>query len=164
MPQLDPTWFISQLFWLAVAFVALYAVLSRLALPPLLGIMAERERTVASDLNRADAVTKEADRAKQDYERTLNEARMKAQQLLVDAAADHKAKAEQSGKAMDAQIGGMLSESAKKITAKKEALVQELTPASTELAGMIVEKLAKQPLANDRIQSIVNDVLKSFSR
>ncbi len=164
MPQLDPTWFVSQLFWLLVAFVALYVMLSRFALPPLMEIMARRQQTVTSDLDRAQQMTGAADRARQDYERALAEARSGAQKFLNDAAAMHKTKAEEAGKAMDNQVTGILSEAEKKIAAKKAALVKELTPASVELAGMIVEKLTKQPLANDRIQSIVNDVLKSFNR
>ena len=50
MPQLDPTWFASQLFWLAITFVTLYVVLSRFVLPPLLEIIARRAQTAQDDM------------------------------------------------------------------------------------------------------------------
>lgn len=160
MPQLDPTWFISQLFWLLVTFVALYFVLSRWALPRIEGVLAMRKETLASDLNTAQSLAEQSERARQDYERTLSEARMRAQQLFSDAMASHKAKAEAASKAMDEKVSSMLSEAEKKIRAKKEELIAALTPTSQELAGMIVEKLAKQKNGGDNVRSIVSEALK----
>lgn len=164
MPQLDPTWFISQLFWLAVAFVTLYALLSRWALPRLMGVMDERKQAMEGDLDRAERLTQEASRAREEYEHALNEARLNAQQALAETAAVYKTKAEQSHKAMDAQIADMLEEAGHKIESQKKELVAQLTPASTELANMIVEKLTKEPLGQEKLQSIVSDVLKAYSR
>lgn len=164
MPQLDPTWFVSQLFWLVIAFVALYALLSRWALPGITGVLDQRQQTLEGDLSRADRLTKEAARAKEEYERSLLQARAGAQQLLSDAAAVYKTKGEDAHKAMDAQISALLAEAEGKITARKQELMQLLAPASAELAGMIVEKLTKQPLSQDKIQSIVGGTLKSYGR
>lgn len=164
MPQLDPTWFVSQLFWLVIAFVALYALLSRWALPGITGVIDERQRTMDGDLGRADLLTKEAARAREAYERSLSEARINAQALLNDATGIYKAKGEEAHKAMDAQIAGILAEAESKIDGRKQELMQQLAPASAELAGMIVEKLTKQPLSHDKIQSIVGGALKSYGK
>lgn len=164
MPQLDPTWFVSQLFWLLVAFVMLYTLLSRWALPGITGIIGQRQQTLEGDLSRADRLAKESERAREQYERSLSEARMNAQQLLNAAAATGKTKAEEAHKAMDAQITGMLKEAGDKITARKKDLMQQLTPASAEMAGLIVEKLTKQSLSQDKIQSVVSGALKSYGK
>ena len=78
MPQLDPTWFASQVFWLVLTFAALYFVVSRMALPQLQDIVARRKQTVASDLERAQNLQAQAEKARQDYERTLADARSRA--------------------------------------------------------------------------------------
>lgn len=144
MPQLDPTWFASQLFWLAIAFFTLYVVLARFALPPLLAIIEQRKEKVAGDLALAQRFKTEAEAARLDYERALADARSQAQQVMVDVAAQYKAKAEHTGREMDMQIAKQLSEAEQRIAAKKAELFTTLTPATTELAQMIVEKLTGQ--------------------
>jgi len=152
MPQLDPTWFISQLFWLVVTFVVLYQLLRRWALPRIENVLAMRKDTISSDIDRAQHVTAEADRARQDYERALADARARSQQLFADAAAAHKVKAEAAGKAMDDTIASMLKEAAKKIDAQKKNLLDALAPASNEIASMIVEKLTRQAAGGSKVK------------
>ena len=101
MPQLDPTWFASQLFWLAVAFVMLYVILSRFILPPLTGIMLARRQTVENDISKAQTLKTEAEQARLDYEKTLAESREKARQLVAAAMHDEKVRAEQTSKDFD---------------------------------------------------------------
>lgn len=161
MPQLDPTSFISQLFWLVITFVALYTVLACWALPRIQGLLAQREMAVSSDLDTAQHLTKEAERARMAYEQSLNEARQRSQQLFTDAALAQKVSAENAGKAMDTKIAGMLENAEQKIQAKKRELLEALTPTSAELAGLIVEKLTNQAVGNDSVQSIVIEMRKA---
>ena len=160
MPQLDPTWFASQLFWLAVTFVLLYAMLSRFVLPPLQDIVARRKQTAASDIEQAQSLKSQADYARQEYERTLAEAREHAQGFMSDAMQDHKAKAELEAKDMDKQIEKQLAEAMRKIAARKAELLDELTPTAAELTGMIVEKLTQRRPGADQVTRILNEIAK----
>jgi len=160
MPQLDPTWFASQLFWLAVSFTVLYFILSRLILPPLQEVIARREQTQGQDIETAQALKFQADHAKQEYEATMAASREKAQGLLAEAVATQKAKAEAAGREMDAQIAKKLDEASKKIAVKKQELTQSLVPTAVELAGMVVEKLTQQKPAQARIEALVAGLSK----
>ena len=144
MPQLDPTWFASQLFWLAITFVTLYIMLSRLVLPPLQEVIARRKQTIEGDIAQAQRLKSQAEQARQEYERTLAEARLSAQKLIDDAMLEQKAGAEQQGKAMDKQIEQQLAEATRKIAARKKELIEALTPTTAELTAIIVEKLTQQ--------------------
>lgn len=144
MPQLDPTWFTSQLFWLALTFVGMYLVLSRLVLPPLMDIIARREQTIRDDVAAAGRLKADAEQARADYEKTLAEARLKAQNLIAEAMADQKAKAEQKAKDLDRQIEQKLASSAQAIAAKKAQMMSEMSATSSELAEMIVDKLTQE--------------------
>jgi F-type H+-transporting ATPase subunit b len=161
MPQLDPTWFASQLFWLVMSFIALYFILARLILPRLQNVFEARQETLSSDLGNAETMTHQANHARQDYERALAEARGKAQQLLSDAMLTHKSKAEAAAKSMDAQVADMLEKAEKRIAAKKDDLMQALVPTSTELASLVVEKLTREALAQETVQSITSNVIKA---
>ena len=63
MPQLDPTWFASQLFWLAVTFVMIYVILAKMALPPLMEIIERRKQTVEGDISQAQTLKSQAEQA-----------------------------------------------------------------------------------------------------
>jgi F-type H+-transporting ATPase subunit b len=160
MPQLDPTWFASQLFWLAVTFVLLYVILSRFVLPPLQDIIARRQQTVEGDLSLAQSLKSQAEQARQDYERTLAEARNRAQALMNEAIAAHKAKSEMASKEMDRQIELKLAEASRRIAAKKEEMISALTPTTTELTAMIVEKLTQHSPSNDQVSRIITNMAK----
>ena len=143
MPQLDPTWFASQLFWLAITFVALYFVLSRFVLPPLQEIMGRRASTVEGDISQAQSLKVQAEHARVDYERALTDARTRAQALMNEATESYKAKSEAAGKEMDRQIELKLTNATQRIATKKEEMIQALAPSMNELAMLIFEKLTQ---------------------
>ncbi len=155
MPQLDPTWFASQLFWLVVTFLALYTILSRLVLPPLLEVMARRASTVEGDISTAQSLKSQAEQARLDYERAFAEARGKAQALINDTMSIYKAKAEVSAKDMDKQIETKLAQASKDIIAQKQEMISNLTPAVGELTNLIVEKLLQASPGSEQVEKAV---------
>ena len=161
MPQLDPTWFASQLFWLVVCFFALYFVLSRIILPPILGIVGKREFTIGNDVSTAEKLREQAAHAKLDYERTLAQSREMAQGLMNEVMDENKAHAEKTMKALDVEIAKKLDEATIRIKAKKLDLMANLTPAAAEFASMIAEKITSQPAKTETANRLVMDLLKS---
>ena len=160
MPQLDPTWFASQLFWLVVTFVALYFILSRLVLPPLQEVVARRKTTVGGDISLAESLKSQAEHARSDYERTLADARMRAQGLMHQAMEAPKAKSESAAKEMDKQVELKLADASKRITAKKEEMIQAIAPAMGELTALIFEKLTQATPSSDRVHRIIGELQK----
>ena len=78
-PPFDATTFASQLLWLAIVFVALYLLMSRLALPRVSAIIAARQGRIAGDLAEAEKLKGETEAALAAYEKMLAEARGNAQ-------------------------------------------------------------------------------------
>jgi F-type H+-transporting ATPase subunit b len=156
MPQLDSTWFTSQLFWLAITFVTLYVLLSRMVLPPLQDIIARRKQTIESDIAQAQHLKSQAEQARQDYERTLAEARFRAQKLIDDAISAYKANAEQQSRNMDKQLEQRLADAARQISARKKELLEALTPTTAELTTMIVEKLTQSEPSSEQVSRVIN--------
>ncbi|SDF42076.1 F-type H+-transporting ATPase subunit b [Limimonas halophila] len=82
MPQFNPEWFASQIFWLVISFTLLYLLMSRIALPRMQEIVEGREHKIQEDLNKAESLRDEAREINQAYEEQLREARGEAQKLL----------------------------------------------------------------------------------
>ncbi len=164
MPQLDPTWFASQLFWLLITFGVLYVILSKWMLPPLQEILTRRQQTREGDIGRAQSLKSEAEKMQAEYERLQAETRSKAQALLAEAQEAHKAKAERAAQEMDRQIEKKLAEANANISAKKQELMDALTPATEELAALIVEKLTSRAPSSDQVGRVVNALGKTGTR
>lgn len=88
LPQLDPTYFASQLFWLAVCGLTLYVVMARFALPRISNLQISRDTFVQDHLHQAAHLRSQAETAKISYELALRQAEHKAKNLLTETAAD----------------------------------------------------------------------------
>jgi F-type H+-transporting ATPase subunit b len=141
MPQLDPAVFLPQLFWLAVVFIGLYVVMSKVALPRVNEVFDARATQIASDLDKAAALKAEAEAAMQAYEKTQSEARAKAADLVRQTEATMAAQKA----SREAQLGRELSERLKsaetRIAGAKSAALGNLTQMSSEVARAAVERL-----------------------
>ena len=84
LPQLDLTWFPSQMFWLGIAFIILYTSFSGKILPAFAAGLQDREQTIRNDLETADDLTKEAANFQKTYEEGLQNARADAAKMMVD--------------------------------------------------------------------------------
>ena len=80
-PPFETETYAGQLLWLAITFVALYTLLSRLVLPRLGGIIENRRGMIANDLDDAAAMKSRAEEAGTAYEKALAEAKGRAQAL-----------------------------------------------------------------------------------
>src|SRR3974390_249223 len=77
-PPFETEHFPSQLFWLAVTFVLLYALMAKIALPRIGAIFAERSRVIGDDLKAAEELKQRSDAAHAAYEKSLADARARA--------------------------------------------------------------------------------------
>ena len=75
LPQLDFSTFGNQIFWLLVALVAIYLILSRVALPRIAAVLAERQGTITHDLTTAEDLKAKAAEAEEAYKKALADAR-----------------------------------------------------------------------------------------
>ena len=160
MPQLDPTWFVSQIFWLVLCFTALYALLAYVILPRLSGTIEKRADTINDDISQADKANHEAKQAKADYEETLAQSREMAQNLINEVLEDNKQHAEASLAALNVEISNKQKEVAATITNKKQELMSNLTPTAAEFASIIAQKITNSKIDNDQANRAVMDMIK----
>lgn len=141
MPQLDTTTWPPQLFWLAVTFIALYIVISRVVIPRTGGAIAMRKATVEGDLAQAQKLKAETDKAVHAYEATLAEARVKAH-AIAQANRDKLAAETDAERAkLDQALGAKIAEAEKKIAASKMKALGDVRAVAAELATSIVAEL-----------------------
>ena len=96
LPQFDPTWFASQVFWLAVSFATLYFIFAKKTLPDISGVIENRKNHIQSDLETAEKLTAEADSVHDAYQQNLTKAQDDAAQAIHKMENDMKAKSAQA--------------------------------------------------------------------
>lgn len=143
MPQLDPTYYPSQLFWLLITGVALYMVMSRVALPKVAGMVGLRDTQVRGDLEQAYQLKQQAEDLKIAYTRALRDADEKAKTLIDKTT--RKLREKQSDGLADAveRINHKIAEAEQYLRGEKDALVNEAPIISENLAKVVAKELAK---------------------
>ena len=142
MPQFDPSTFASQLFWLAVMFVALYWIVARIAVPRIGEVLEQRARVIQDDLDRAQALKAETDRALAAYDKAMADARGQAYEHMKAIQADMKAVADKRTAAVAAEVNVQIVEAEARINAAKQAALDSIKGVAAETARDVVNKLA----------------------
>jgi len=138
MPQLDLTTYGNQIFWLAVALVAIYLLLTRIALPRIAAVLAERNGTISNDLAAAEELKLKARASEEAYNRALAEARAEANRIVAQAKAEIQADLDAATAHADAEIAARTAESGRRIGEIRAAAVASVTEVARDTTGDIV--------------------------
>lgn len=140
-PPFETATFPSQLLWLAISFGLLYLVMSRLALPRISKTIADRKAQLAKDIDDAAAMQQQADAAAAAHDKTLADARAKAQ-ASAQAARD-KLGVESAGKrqSLEDQLAAKLSAAEQQIAATRAQAMTNVGQIAQDATGAIVERL-----------------------
>jgi len=142
MPQLDISTFSSQLFWLAIAFVLFYLIVSRLIVPRISGVLENRANNIAADLAAAEKAAGEAAEAKKLYEKLSADARFSAQAEFAQAQAKIKTQQDAKFAETDKIIHARLAEAEVKLQNTRKEMQEKLAPLAQELAQDLVQKIS----------------------
>lgn len=154
-PPFDPATFAPQLVWLALSFGALYWLLSRVALPKIGSVIAERKDRIERDLAEAERMKTETDTALKAYETSLANARGRAQAMAKETRDKLAADIEKSRADADRQNAAKVADMEKRIADTKARALASVNEIATDTAGAIVEKLLGQGVPADEIRKVV---------
>lgn len=138
MPQLDFSTFGNQIFWLLVALVVTYMILSRIALPRIGAVLAERQGTITNDIAAAESLRAKAIEAEAAYNKALADARVEANRIIAETKADIQADLDKAIAKADAEIAARTAEGEKAIAAIRASALENVTEVAKDTAKEIV--------------------------
>ena len=159
-PPFNKETFASQLVWFVIFFIALYVLIGRFAIPRIGGIIEARRGRVEGDLAEANRLKEQSDAALKSYEKSLADARNRAQTLANETRDKLNAEAEERRKALERQLNAKLAEAEKIIAATKTAAMANVHGIAIETAAAIVQRLIGTAPAGNAVEAAVADVLK----
>ncbi len=156
MPQFEPTWFASQIFWLVIVFFVLYRLLNGRVIPKVAAILAERESRIQGDLDLAQKRRDELEAMQTAYEADLAKARAEAQDQLRAAQARM---AEQQAAALDKvseEIAAQANTAEQRIASEKAAAMADLRNVAVEVATAASGRLSSGTVDTARVEAAVD--------
>ena len=159
MPQLDFSTFSNQIFWLVVTLVVIYLILSRVALPRIAAVLAERQGTITNDLAAAEDLKAKAVEAENAYNKALADARAEAQRIAAETRAEIQADLDEAIAKADAEIAAKASESEKAIAEIKAGAIESVKTVATDTAAELVSVLGGKADA-DAVAAAVAEQMK----
>lgn len=138
MPQLDLSTFSNQIFWLVVTMIVLYLIMSRVALPRVAAVLADRRGTITSDVAAAEEFKLKAQQAEEAYHKALADARAEANRIIEAAKAEMQAELDVLMAKADAEIAAQSAESERRISDIRDNAMEMVTEVSKSATGDIL--------------------------
>ena len=160
MPQLDPTYWASQAFWLILVFVILYISISKYYLPRIKDNLDNRENKIKEDIENANSFKEQSEKKLKEYELVLENAKKEVSKIHLESKnildKDIKTKKE----TMEKEIEKEISKAQKEITELKKNSISSIQNISENIASNIIEKISGDKLNESSIKATVEDITK----
>ncbi|MEN8195213.1 MAG: F0F1 ATP synthase subunit B' [Pseudomonadota bacterium] len=160
LPQLDPSKFATQLFWLTVMLVVFFFILQKNALPKIEDALETRRRKVDDDLDKASAHREEAEAAMAAYEKALADAAEQAKAIHRQVAQEIAESASQRRGTLAAKLAEDTKAAEARISAAKEPALANLQDVAIEAVQDVAAKLAGLTVSNADAKAAVAASLK----
>ena len=143
MPQLDFSTWPNQIFWLLVTLVVIYFVLSKIALPRIGAVLADRKSTITNDLAAAEELKQKAVAAEKAYNDALASARTEAAKIVAQAKAEIQKDLDAATARADVEIAVKTAESEKSIAEIRNGAAAAVSEVAKDVAAELVAALGQ---------------------
>jgi len=159
-PPFERNTFASQLVSLLIAFVALYLIVSRIALPRVGKTIDDRQNTIEGDLAEAQKLKDESDSALRAYEAELAGARSRAQAIGAETREKLNAASEAERKALEERLSLKLADAEKTIASTRQSAMSNVRGIAADAATAIVQRLTGVAPDSTSVERAVDASLK----
>ena len=160
MPQLNPEFWISQIFWLVLTFGILYVVLSRLILPKISANLELRKSQIQENIEAAEKQRESSDAKLKEYDDIIRKSKLEAKNIFRDAGEKVIKDINSKKEFLDKQIDGEIKKAEQEIGVLRKNAPEKISKIAIETSAQLVRKLIGAEINNSSISAIVNDLTK----
>lgn len=160
LPQLNTDTYGSQLFWLFLTFIIMYLLMARKVMPRISDVLEKRHNKLNHDLDQAETLRTEAEKAKVEYEKALQEARSAASNTIAEVQAVLNQEAQERNDKLNETLAQQMREAETRINLTREKAIKKLTPISAEMSRDIVTKLLGNAPDSSRVNTLIEEAYK----
>ena len=160
MPQLDPTYWASQAFWLILVFAILYVSISKFYLPKIKNNLENRENKIKEDLEDASKFKEESEIKLKEYDKILERAKKEVSKIHFESKNILKKNIEEKKRDIEQQIEKDFTKTQKEIIDLKKNSLATIQNISENIASNIIENISGDKLNESSIKATVEDITK----
>jgi len=160
MPQLNPEFWISQIFWLTLSFGLLYIVLSKLILPKISDNLETRKSQILENIEAADKQREDSEKKLKEYEEIILKSKLEAKTIINQAREKVLKDLNAKKEFLDKQIDDEISKVEKEINILRNNAPEKISKIAIETSSELLQKLIGVDVNNSSISAIVDDLSK----
>ena len=160
MPQLDPTYWASQAFWLILVFTILYIAISKFYLPKIKDNLDNRENKIKEDLDNANIFKEQSEAKAKEYDAILENAKKEVSRIHFDSKNILDKNIQSKKVAMEKEIEKEILKAQKEILELKKNSISSIQTISGSIVSNIIENILGGKLNESSIKATVDDISK----
>ena len=160
MPQLNPEFWVSQIFWLILTFGTLLIVLSKLILPKISANLETRKSQILENIEAADKQRKDSELKIKEFEELISKSKTEAKNILAQAREKVQKDINLKRDALDKQLDEEIKKAEDEITALRKSAPEKINKIAIETSTELVKKLIGADVNASSISAIVDDLSK----
>jgi len=160
MPQLNPEFWISQIFWLTITFGILYVALSKLILPKISANLELRKSQIQENIGAADKQRKDSELKLKEYDDIVSKSKLAAQNIFKEAREKAFKDINSKKETLDKQIDEEIKKAEVEIDVLKKKAPEKINKISIDTSSELLKKLIGAEVNNSSITAIVDELSK----
>ena len=160
MPQLDPEFWISQIFWLTLTFGTLYVILSKLILPKISANLELRKSQIQENIEAAEKQRETSETKIKEYDDIIFKSKIEAKNIFKEAKEKVLKDINLKKEALDNQINEEIKNAEQEIEILKKSAPIKINKIAIDTSSELLKKLIGAEVNNSSISAIVNDLSK----
>ena len=160
MPQLDPTYWASQTFWLILVFTILYISIAKFYLPKIKNNLDDRENKIKEDLDSANKYKDLSELKLKEYEKILEDSKKEVLKIQLESKNILDKDIQTKKEVMEKEIENEINKAQKGISELKKNSILDIQNISKDIASSIIESISGDKLNESSIKATVEDVSK----
>jgi len=158
MPQLNPEFWVSQIFWLILTFGILYVVLSKLILPKISNNLESRKSQILDNIEAAEKQREDSETKLEEYEKIISKSKLEAKNIFSQSREKVLKDISAKREVLDKQIDEEISKAELEISNLRESAPDKINMIAIETSSELIQKLIGAEVNNSSISAIVYDL------
>jgi F-type H+-transporting ATPase subunit b len=160
MPQLNPEFWVSQIFWLTLTFGILYLVLSKLILPKISNNLESRKSQILENIEAAEKQREDSELKLKEYGEIISKSKLEAKNIFNQAREKALKDIGAKKRVLDKQIDVEISKAEQEIKAMENSAPNKINKIAIDTSSELIQKLIGADVNNSSISAIVDDLSK----
>ena len=161
MPQLDPTYWFSQSFWLILIFLFLYLSLSKFFIPKIKDNLDDREKKIKDNLEKAKEFSELAEKKNLDYKNEMSNAKKEVYKIITESKKQLDKNLSQKKEQFEKELEKEVKKAEKEIQDLKKVSSKSINIVAEEISAKIIENITGDKLNDSSIKASVTEVSKN---